>query len=273
MQSGTSDLSYQTPLFFASGDGDDGLIRSLLEHGADPNHKDRFGDRPICWVAAQGYEAIVKMLLDSDVDANYYGKPNQAPLLWAFGTPDSPNYDILRRNRECHDYVVGDTQAVVSLLLRYGADPNIMDDKGRGILLLVVEHGFNSKALVTQLLKAGSNPNTRDKNGRTPLMDATVRGMGQVVKALLESPNIERDASDIFGRTALMEATRRHKPRLVKLLSQGYEEALSIDFDDDDHEFEDEGDLICDICGTWAFREDAYHCSICDNDNFDICDD
>lgn len=49
-------------------------------------------------------------------------------------------------------------------------------------------------------------------------MGATVRGMDQVVTALLEVPNIDQDASDTFGRTTPIDA-KRHKPRLTKLLS------------------------------------------------------
>lgn len=152
-----------------------------------------------------------KMLLDGGADANNHKNPNQAPLIWAVGTYHASRSYKVRRGGSGKVYYhggIGDRHAAVSLLLQYGADPSIMRDKVRGILLLVVEHGFNSKALVTQLLKAESISNTRDKNGCTPLMDATVRGMDQVVKAFLEAPGIKRD----------------------------------------------EGDLICDICGTWVSR-------------------
>lgn len=46
---------------------------------------------------------------------------------------------------------------------------------------------------------------------------------------------------------------------------------LSIYFSDVDNESEKD-DLICDICGAWTSYKDAYHCSICDNGNFDNCE-
>lgn len=207
----TGAIGDQTPLFFAAGNGDDDMVNFLLEKGVDPNHQDRFGERPICWAAGRGCEAVVKMLLDSGADLN------QLSLFWALGTHRASIYDKIKRGGLDVPWLDGDMQAVVSLLLQHGADPNITNEKGQTPLSLVVKRGFNSNELVTQLLKAGSNPNIKDEYGRTLLMGATVRGMDQVVIALLEAPNIVRDASDTFGRIVLIEATRRREYRLSKL--------------------------------------------------------
>jgi ankyrin repeat protein len=111
-----------------------------------------------------------------------------------------------------------------------------------------MERRCDFESLVQLLLKAGSDPNKKDKYGRTPLMGATVRGLGNIVAALLEAPDIDRDATDVFGRTALMEATARNQCRITKLLSQDRGEDLVWDSSEDSVESGDHGDIICDIC-------------------------
>jgi len=222
-------IGYQTPLFFAAGNGDDDLVESGLPRQVR-EEAHLLGSRP-------RIRSIVKMLLDRGADSNHCGSPDQSPLLWALVTQYASLHNKIERSKGLgtrHYDAIGDKKTVVSLLLQYGVDPNITDAKGK-LHCLVVERGFNSNELVTQLLKAGINPNIKDKHCRTPFMDATVRGMDQAVTALLKPPNIERDASDIFGRTALMEATRRHKSRLVKAPITRLRKA---DFSDNDDELE-----------------------------------
>ncbi|KAJ5160569.1 uncharacterized protein N7482_007573 [Penicillium canariense] len=57
-------MGNQTPLFFAAGNGDDSLIRLLLEYGAEPDPLDEYGETPLLWAAARGLDAPVKTLLD-----------------------------------------------------------------------------------------------------------------------------------------------------------------------------------------------------------------
>jgi hypothetical protein len=103
-------------------------------------------------------------------------------------------------------------------------------------------------------------------------MGATVLGQENIVAALLEAPNIDRDATDVFGRTALMEASARNQPHITKLLSQGRgDDPAWHPFDASDN-FGPRGDVICDICRAWTFRESAYHCRVCYGDRFHICD-
>ncbi|RHZ65538.1 uncharacterized protein CDV56_109435 [Aspergillus thermomutatus] len=253
----------QTPLFFAAGTGHESMVELLLDYGAKPDHQDEFGERPILWAAARGFEPIVKMLIDKGGNVNCSDDSNQSLLLWALGQGEMGLMQKIARGEGDgvrRGHVIGDMEAVVNLLLHHGADPNTADGKGRGPINLLVECRYDSKSLVKLLLKAGSDPNKKDKYGRTPLMGATVRGKGNIVAALLEAPDIDRDATDLFGRTALMEAMSRNQPRITKLLSQDRGEDLACDSSDDGDEFEDDGDVMCDICGAST------------GDQFDICE-
>jgi ankyrin repeat protein len=257
----------QTPLFFAAANGHKRIVKVLLDWGA----------RPDLWAAIQGFGPIVKVLIDKGTNVNCFDDPNQSPLLWALGqgkmtvTRRIP----VRRGRGPkvrHAVSVGGMEAVVKLLLHHGADPNTADGHGRGPIHLLVERRYNRKRLVKLLLKAGTDPNKKDKYGRTALMGATVLGQENIVAALLEAPNIDRDATDVFGRTALMEASTRNQPHITKLLSQGRgDDPAWHSFDASDN-FGPRGDVICEICRAWTFRESAYHCKVCYGDRFQICE-
>ncbi|CAI7672767.1 unnamed protein product [Penicillium viridicatum] len=314
MRNQNKDIGGQTPLFFASGDGNDSMVQLLLENHAMPDHQDQFGERPICWAAGQGYEAIVKMLLDKGASANKLKTAFDAPILWALGVHSHSLHQKVTRGRglgSWDNFAVGDMIAVVDLLLQSGADPNILDDDGKPLIFRLIQLGLNSKSLVRALIRAGCDPNVRDQYGRTPLMGATVHGMGEFVAAILEAPNIDRDAKDIFGRTALMEATARNKKRISILLTESKgnvnDDESPMKIHEREHEilyptsqdmglapltegmFERPGEgvmsfaflagsmpedpgLECDICGAPESRQVAYNCKICHNGDFDICE-
>ncbi|KAJ9235265.1 hypothetical protein DTO169E5_6231 [Paecilomyces variotii] len=256
-----------TPLFFAAGDGNETIVRLLLSRGAIPDMQDRFGERPINWASGRGFEVIVKMLLDKGANANHLDHPSQSPLLWALGA-----YNDSFNKMDWDIFAAGDTEAVVDLLLRNGADPNVTDEDGRTPLSLLAKRRLNSKALVRSLLRAGCNPNRKDKYGRTALMGAIVQGMTEFVTALLEAPNLDRDATDNFGRTAVLEATARNKPCILGLLLQPSAETQMAHPSTLLDELTKEDGLFCDICRAPESGDLVYHCSICHEDNFDICE-
>ncbi|CAI7644257.1 unnamed protein product [Penicillium palitans] len=43
--------------------GDSSMVKLLLEYGADPEHEDEDGERPILWAAANGYQPITGGLI------------------------------------------------------------------------------------------------------------------------------------------------------------------------------------------------------------------
>ena len=111
-----------TPLCEASYKGHKEVVKMLLDKGADPDKKSKFGGTPIR-LAGGGPSCrkdIIKLLLDGGAD------PNSASY---FG-----------RTRLHNDALCGNKD-VVQLLLDRGANPNRADNSGHTPLSLARDHG------------------------------------------------------------------------------------------------------------------------------------
>jgi ankyrin repeat protein len=58
-----------------------------------------------------------------------------------------------------------DALATVELLVAEGADPNLLDDRGRSALMIAAERGH--PRIVAWLVAHGAKPDLRDKEGKT----------------------------------------------------------------------------------------------------------
>jgi ankyrin repeat protein len=78
---------------------------------------------------------------------------------------------------------------MVSLLLQYGADPNVRGGStfAGGTALHVAARADASTKLVQLLLQTGADPNARDDTGATPLIEAAKRGAQSPIIALSKS--------------------------------------------------------------------------------------
>ena len=105
-------------------------------------------------------------------------------------------------------------RAVVRVLLRAGADPNLAheDAGGRTPLLSAVEAG--RRRIVKLLLNAGASPNVADEEGTTPLM--MVEDV-EIAQALL-ARGAQRGARNKAGRTALDIARQEGRGEIAQLL-------------------------------------------------------
>ncbi|KAH8685176.1 putative ankyrin repeat protein, partial [Ilyonectria robusta] len=61
------DFSGRTPLLLATSDGNEAIVKLLLDSGrVDIDIKDRLGQTPLLIAASNGYETVVRLLLDTD---------------------------------------------------------------------------------------------------------------------------------------------------------------------------------------------------------------
>lgn len=139
----------------------------LIEAGADVNAKDNIQDSPYLYAGAQGYLKILRMTLMHGADlksTNRYG-----------GTALIPAAE--RGHVE-----------TVRTLIAAGVNVNHVNNLGWTALLeaIILGNGkSNYQQIVALLLKAGANPNLVDKDGITPLQHARTRGYREIEKLLL----------------------------------------------------------------------------------------
>jgi ankyrin repeat protein len=74
-----------TPLLHAIHKNQEGSVRALLKHGADPNGRGEAGATPLVMAAGYGYANIVKVLLDNGADPRLKAGDGRDPLTAAVG--------------------------------------------------------------------------------------------------------------------------------------------------------------------------------------------
>ncbi len=177
--------SGETPLHRAAFYADADIMEILLKHGADPNAKDTAGKTPfdalaICWDVENPYAS--KLLLDYGADFPLPGstKNECTPGFLLRVASMEGYYDIVERLlksgidpdgpfvTDCYAtpllyavnggwYSDGGQYKVVKLLLKYGANPNVVYKAAGPALNIAVEK--NNDSLVTLLLENGADPN------------------------------------------------------------------------------------------------------------------
>ncbi|MGO8819175.1 MAG: TonB family protein [Terriglobia bacterium] len=142
---------------------------------------------------------------------------------WVKGTAETiPG--VIRENRSAADTkeilskalpaAVYSTTAVVSDILRAGANVDQTDSEGCTALMRAAERGMPD--MVQLLLRADANPRTKDKSARTALMFAATSGNSSVVALLLHFGMVK--ARSRRGSTALMAAAAAGNPDVVQML-------------------------------------------------------
>lgn len=104
--------------------------------------------------------------------------------------------------------------AIVELLLKQGANPNLQESTFGSALVVACRK--NSLPIVSLLLQKNASTKLTDKNGQTALHWAVLRNNKEVVVQLLlaKSPV---NTKDNFGRTPLMIAKQSGLSSIVKL--------------------------------------------------------
>ncbi|KAM5349335.1 hypothetical protein ACJ41O_005840 [Fusarium nematophilum] len=194
------DSNSRTPLLWAADNGDEVVVRLLLDRGAHTEAADEEGQTPLWVAAANGHEAVVRLLLERGANTEAADKiEGWTPLWWAA--------------EKGHE-------AVVRLLLERGAHTEAADEGGWTPLGMAAEKGH--KPVVRLLLDRGADTEAADKIwGRTPLWQAAEKGHEAVVRLLLER-GAHTEAADEGGWTPLgMAAEKGHKPVVRLLLDRG----------------------------------------------------
>lgn len=212
----TPDGEY-SPLMFAAGDGDIASVRLLLSRGAKTEHRDHNKDRPLLWAAQDGRLETVRLLLDAGSPPDSFDDPyGVTPMMKAARYGHAATVCLLlsrgarvglldqSNSTALHEAVLGGNPAVVELLLKAGADPNL---KTESLEETPLHHAvfYGGPEIVRQLIAARVNLEARDHEGKTALWLAADHDLADVVTLLLAA-GAAPDARDTSGDTPFVAA-------------------------------------------------------------------
>lgn len=193
-----SDLGW-TALLRAATNGQEAMVRLLVERGAHTEARSPNHGTPLICAAEGNYEAIVEFLLKSGANVDAEDEFGWKPL----------HRVIVNRGGE----------GVAQMLLTHGADINARCHYRKTPLHHAIEKRNDS--MVSFLLAAGADFEARDMAERTPLHTAIESRLENMVHLLLEA-GADADAKDKGGRDALSAAIHalRKSPEITSLLAK-----------------------------------------------------
>jgi len=152
-----------TPLHAAAYNGYATIAAIILKHGANTEDRNNTGNTPLHTAASKGHAILIKLLLEEGADINAKNNQGETPL----------NYSVLNNNIE-----------TTNLLIELGANVNITYKYG--MTLLMKAAGTDSE-MVKYLIEKGADVNSRSDEGLSPLMIAAREGKLNAVKYLIDN--------------------------------------------------------------------------------------
>lgn len=151
------------------------IVNFLVEQGCDVNIKDENGVTPLFLAIRTKSTRIIEILMNNGADVNFCDKSSKS----------TPLHEASRKN----------LSSVVKWLLKAGAKTDLKDNLEQTPLHIAVSSGHLSQELVSLLLMYGADVEVLDKDKKTPLLRAFDANDYNRVEKLLDfgaKINIER---------------------------------------------------------------------------------
>jgi len=190
----------RTPLMNAARNGDEPLVKALLNHHANVNTVTAEGSA-LWWAVTRDKIEVAKMLIDAGAD-----------LVLKYKTPPDPKKPRLSLMGEAAR--VGDLN-LIDLLLDHDMDADARGDDGTTALMIAAERPKTD--VLEVLLQKGANANLQNQAGETALMRAAKHDRPQAID-LLHQVQARLDTTDLDGKTALIWAAMTRSSRAARAL-------------------------------------------------------
>jgi len=187
-------MDIRPALIAAAQGGVVGIVKVLLEEGAEVNAKTNDGDTALMTAALEGHTDVAILLTDKGADVNAKKSDGWTVLMAA---------------------VLGERVGIVRALMNKGADVNAKTNDHGTALMAAAQLGNIDITLA--LLENGANTNAKATNGATPLIQAVQEGHIEVAKILLAN-GADVNTQRIDGTSALMMSVQNGRTAAVQLL-------------------------------------------------------
>jgi ankyrin repeat protein len=219
-----------TALYLAALNGNDDVVKALINQGANVNVADHKGWTPLMSATKKGHLTTVQALLGAPrININAQKSDGVTALYLA---ALNGHYDLVKALiDQGGDVSIGANDGWTPLMLAaekghlttvqalLGApDIDIDAQKLDGATALIVAAANGKNDLVKALIDKGGDVNIRAHDGWPPLIFAAEKGHLTTVQALLSAPDIDIDAQISNGVTALYLAALNGKDEFVKAL-------------------------------------------------------
>ncbi|KAJ4292703.1 hypothetical protein N0V90_009366 [Kalmusia sp. IMI 367209] len=225
------------PMFAAFNACSAPVVQALIEHGADVTLRNPHGPNVLQAALAsplsKDKESITKVfeLLLSRGAAVHTAYSDGSTLLHHAVRPGLGLVKIAQQliqhgvNINTQDtlgntalHVAATSPPCVTLLLKHGADPNLVNNKGFAPLLYAIKSATNGSELDLQHLLKASDVRQVDSTKKNALHLAAQNGLNKIVKLLLDA-GVDSASTDSKNRTPLLLAVLHHQWAIVPLLA------------------------------------------------------
>ena len=187
----------RSPLHLSVYEGNKTVLEQLIKAGADVNKGDSTDSTPLHYAVYMGNKALVEQLIAAGADLNKGGDFGRTPLHYA---TDSGN------------------ERVIKYLIDAGSDVNMLNNSNQSPLIIAIEADEVNIDLIKLLIDTGANINFKDSQGDSPLILAGGQEDLELMRVLLNTPNINVNIVDRYGRTALHQAIISSNIEMCRLL-------------------------------------------------------
>lgn len=232
-------------------------VKTLLENGASPNHRDNEGNTPLTVALAQSIRLIhyktkeikslrvskevIQALIDGGADVNYHDSRGVTPLMVAvvngryqevsmlLKAGANPNVEDANGDTAIIHAVKSRSIAMFDHLVAHDVDVKFKSSKGRTVWKIVRSRDYEE--FIDSLLKAKFDFNQKNKKGETCLMQS-IPFAPMVAKKLIEK-GIDVNSANNKGITPLMKAVMHSRINLslVKALIKAKANVNAVDED------------------------------------------